>query len=100
MAAEPGAAQTRPRTAVAPIAMIVPVLNEAGLMGELAAELVRAAERCEVVVVDGGSDDGSRAALERLAQPHRGGATAGLRVIAAERGRARQMNAGARATRA
>lgn len=73
---------------MAPIALIVPVLNEARQLRTLAAELGRAAASCEVLVVDGGSSDGTRAGLDAL----------GLRAIDAPRGRAAQMNAGARAT--
>ena len=67
--------------------MIVPALNEAGRIGATLAALqpLRRAGH-EVVVVDGGSDDGT-AEL----------AAAGCdRVVAARRGRALQMNAGAR----
>jgi rSAM/selenodomain-associated transferase 2 len=72
------------------IALVVPVLNEARQLPELAIELRRASAHCEVIVVDGGSNDGTRAALDEL----------GLRAIDAPRGRAAQMNAGARATAA
>lgn len=75
---------------MATIALVMPVLNEARQLPALAGELERAAERCEIVVVDGGSCDGTRAALDRLP----------VKVIDAARGRATQMNAGARATRA
>jgi rSAM/selenodomain-associated transferase 2 len=64
------------------VSVIVPVLNEARLAGELAGRL----RDLDAVVVDGGSRDDTRAQLERL----------GVRVIEAPRGRARQMNAGAR----
>jgi rSAM/selenodomain-associated transferase 2 len=72
------------------LALIVPVLNEARLCAQLCASLAALAERCEVIVVDGGSTDGTR---EKVAQ-------AGLRLIDGPRGRATQMNAGATATRA
>ncbi len=75
------------------IALVVPVLNEARELPRLVPELRAAARRAEVCVVDGGSDDGTRAALAELAG-------AGVRVLDAPRGRATQMNAGARATAA
>jgi rSAM/selenodomain-associated transferase 2 len=79
---------------MASVAVIVPVLDEARVAPALAARLTALAARtspgAEVVVVDGGSRDGTAALLER----------AGLRVIRAERGRGAQMNAGAAATRA
>jgi len=68
------------------LSIIIPVLNEAeglpGLLGHLAS-LCRCGS--EVIVVDGGSEDDSRQAASR----------AGAQVIRSERGRARQMNAGA-----
>jgi rSAM/selenodomain-associated transferase 2 len=72
------------------VAVIVPVLDELAQLPVLAAELERLSARAEVVVVDGGSTDGTRPALDRL----------GVTVVDAPRGRARQMNAGARATSA
>ena len=68
------------------LSIIVPMLNEAAALPGLLAQLARWRTRgCEVVVVDGGSTDGS-AAMARAA---------GFTVVDAERGRARQMNAGA-----
>ena len=75
---------------MARVAVIVPVLDELAELPALAAELERWSTRAELAVVDGGSSDGTRAALDRL----------GVRVLDAPRGRARQMNAGARATAA
>lgn len=80
---------------MAGIALVVPVLNEAAQLPALAGELRAASARAEVVVVDGGSSDGTRAALADL-EPR----VPGLRVLDAPRGRATQMNAGARATAA
>lgn len=70
------------------ISIIVPMLNEAAQLPELFAHLLpfqRAG--CEIVFADGGSTDGSA----KLA------AVAGFKVVQSERGRARQMNAGAAA---
>ena len=82
------------------IAVVVPVLDEARRLPVLADELGRAAARAEVVVVDGGSGDGTRAALDRLRRPRCPRTGVGLEVLDAPRGRATQMNAGARATSA
>lgn len=68
------------------LSIIIPVLNEAavlpGLLDHLA--LLRACG-AEVIVVDGGSEDGSQQIASR----------AGALLVHGERGRARQMNAGA-----
>lgn len=64
--------------------MIVPALNEAGRIGRCVKAL-RSLGDCEVIVVDGGSDDGT---VEEAAS----GAD---RVLETQPGRARQMNAGA-----
>jgi rSAM/selenodomain-associated transferase 2 len=68
--------------------IIVPVLDEAaGIQAALAPlQAWRAGARAEVVVADGGSRDATRELAEPLAD----------RVITAPRGRAAQMNAGAR----
>jgi rSAM/selenodomain-associated transferase 2 len=68
------------------LAIIVPVLNEAGSIGRSLAELQPLRARgVRVVVVDGGSPDGTADIARPLAYD----------VIVAARGRARQMNAGA-----
>jgi len=76
------------------VALVVPVLNEAALLHELLPRLSRLAQDAELVVVDGGSTDGSYEAVSTHA------ATSGYRVLRSPRGRAQQMNAGARATKA
>lgn len=68
------------------ISVIIPTLNEAATIGETLRR-VRNSGSCEVIVVDGGSDDGT----PELARPQ-----ADL-VLSAGRGRATQMNVGARA---
>jgi rSAM/selenodomain-associated transferase 2 len=68
------------------LSIIVPVLDEAPLIGDALAALVHFRGRgVELIVVDGGSRDATVALARPLAD----------RVIAARRGRAAQMNAGA-----
>ena len=72
----------------APISVIIPVLNEAGEVGEQLPhwrELRRGG--AELVVVDGGSTDATVALIEQ----------GGFAMLPAPRGRAHQMNAGAAA---
>lgn len=72
--------------AVALLSVVIPALDEEGRVGD-AVRSVR--DDAEVIVVDGGSCDGTRAAAE----------TAGASVIASARGRGAQLAAGARAAR-
>lgn len=68
------------------ISIIVPVLNEAAALPTLLEHLLPLARQgCEVLIVDGGSADGSSAIAE----------SAGFQVLYTPSGRARQMNAGA-----
>jgi len=72
------------------LSIIVPVLNEAGLVAEALQALAPLRTRdVEVIAVDGGSRDDTTV----LARPHAD------RLIAAPRGRGSQMNAGAAAAR-
>ena len=72
------------------VSVVVPVLDEAeGVAGTLAGLQALRAAGGEVIVVDGGSRDATRAIASALAD----------RVIDAPRGRALQMNAGARVAR-
>ncbi len=65
------------------LSVVIPTWNEAE---NLTATLEALPERAEVIVADGGSVDGTVEIARRM----------GARVIACERGRARQMNRGAR----
>lgn len=68
------------------LAIVVPMRGEIAVVPDLVEHLLHWRVRgCEVLVVDGGSTDGSVEAVRR----------AGLRVIESEPGRAIQMNAGA-----
>jgi rSAM/selenodomain-associated transferase 2 len=71
---------------IATLSIIIPVLNEVGIIVSALSRLqsLRAAGH-EIIVVDGGSNDGTPMRSEPLAN----------RVISSPRGRARQMNAGA-----
>lgn len=68
------------------LSIIVPVFNEADILPELLMRLLPLVRHgCEVIIVDGGSEDGSG----DIAQ------CAGFTVLRSACGRARQMNAGA-----
>jgi len=71
------------------LTVIVPVLDEAPLVVRMLAQRARLGDDVEVLFVDGGSSDGTEELLRA------GGAS----VISATRGRAAQMNAGARLAR-
>ncbi|MFT5782028.1 MAG: rSAM/selenodomain-associated transferase 2 [Pseudomonas sp.] len=67
------------------ISIIIPALNEAAHLPRLLAQLAPLRERgAQLIIADGGSDDGSPEQLAEQAQ-----------WLSAPRGRARQMNAGA-----
>lgn len=68
------------------VSIVVPVLNEAPRLPGLLAQLHRDFPDCEIIVVDGGSTDGS----PELVRPP-------TRLIPSARGRGRQLNAGAAA---
>jgi len=72
------------------VTFVIPVLNEAALISVLLRDLRQRYPGCQLIVVDGGSSDGSvEAALPLCDQ-----------VLLAERGRARQMNLGGQAAAA
>ena len=71
------------------ISIIIPVLNEADTIGKLIGHLLEASNTRnveEIILVDGGSTDGSLEIMSRME---------GVRLHTSERGRAKQMNAGA-----
>jgi rSAM/selenodomain-associated transferase 2 len=72
------------------LSIIVPVLDEAENLARLLPHLRERCPGAEVIVVDGGSVDGTA----RMAP-----VWPDVRYLASDRGRARQMNAGARAAR-
>ena len=78
--------QAAQRAAARRVSVIVPALNEAATV---AAAIRSACGAHEIIVADGGSEDGTTAVAERH----------GARVLACPRGRAAQMNAGARAAK-
>jgi rSAM/selenodomain-associated transferase 2 len=73
------------------LSIITPVLNEASGIAEFLSHLRARASTAEVIVVDGESDDGTFELASSLADE------LSLRMMQSKRGRATQMNAGARA---
>jgi rSAM/selenodomain-associated transferase 2 len=69
-----------------PVSIIVPVLNEAPIIAGFLRHLREAAPQAEIVVVDGGSHDGTTEICRHITDY----------VITAPLGRAKQMNAGAK----
>jgi hypothetical protein len=66
------------------LSIVIPTLNEANQLRETVKPLLKHSD-CEVIIADGGSTDGTVELAGEL----------GCRVIAANRGRGRQLNAGA-----
>lgn len=69
------------------LSVVVPALDEAANLARLLPDLRRAGPDIEIIVVDGGSRDGTPDVVR---------GQAGVRLLEGARGRARQMNAGAR----
>jgi rSAM/selenodomain-associated transferase 2 len=70
-----------------PLSIVIPALDEAANLARILPDLVEREPGAEVLVVDGGSQDDSRAVVAR---------TPSVCWLSARRGRAHQMNAGAR----
>lgn len=68
------------------LSIVIPTLNEAANLERLLPELVRICPGAEVIVADGGSADGTADVVRQFSS---------TTLIVADRGRARQMNAGA-----
>ncbi|HEY6170203.1 MAG TPA: TIGR04283 family arsenosugar biosynthesis glycosyltransferase [Verrucomicrobiae bacterium] len=75
--------QSLPRT----ISVVIPTLNEAAGLPDTLARIRHVPEVCEIIVVDGGSRDGTADLAAKL----------GCRVLSSEPGRGRQMRVGAAA---
>lgn len=75
------------------ISVIVPVYNEVALVQPFVKNLERLEGRCEIIFVDGGSSDGTRAVL-REAEAESGGK---IRFLESTKGRGTQLNIGAEA---
>jgi rSAM/selenodomain-associated transferase 2 len=71
------------------VSIVLPVLNEAPLIRSFLLHIRAVAREAEIIVVDGGSHDGTASIAEPLADV----------VISARQGRASQMNAGAAVAR-
>lgn len=72
------------------LSIIIPALNEAGLIGATLDSVAQLAGNVEVLVVDGNSDDDTC----KIARAH------GAKIIDSERGRGSQLHSGARAASA
>ncbi len=74
------------------ISVIVPVYNEEAMIGRLARQLMQHRSKCEIIFVDGGSADSTLGILQDINKDN------SIRILNAGKGRAVQMNAGAKAS--
>jgi rSAM/selenodomain-associated transferase 2 len=72
------------------LSIVIPVLNEGPRLERLLSSLAEHCADAETIVVDGGSTDDTRLVVSRFPS---------ARLVVSPRGRARQMNAGAREAR-
>lgn len=72
------------------LTVIIPALNEEKNLARLLPHLQAVCPQAEVIVADGGSRDDTQGVVSRFPR---------VRLVPSERGRAKQMNAGARAAR-
>lgn len=76
--------------------VIIPIFNEVHGLQKLVENVASVSRVMEVVVVDGGSDDGTLEGLQQTVQNADNFTTrTNCRVVTSDRGRARQMNYGA-----
>ncbi|MFD2563072.1 TIGR04283 family arsenosugar biosynthesis glycosyltransferase [Aquimarina rubra] len=77
------------------ISIIIPILNEAATICKLLSHLIQAKNTedtiKEIIVVDGGSVDESKKTVQNFSNTQR----TPIKIVSSEKGRAKQMNAGA-----
>ena len=78
------------------ISVIVPVYNEASEIGRLTDQLMPYRNECEIIMVDGGSTDGTAELIADMTGTGRDESS--IMLLKTAKGRAVQMNAGARAS--
>jgi len=84
-----GAERLQVAGAIPHFSIIVPTLNEAGGIAAALGRLLPVRREAEIIVADGGSEDGTADLARSIAD----------RVVVSARGRAKQMNAGAAVAR-
>ena len=76
------------------ISVVIPVYNEEKALPGFLSELCKFGDRPEIIFADGGSTDGTPGMIEGACAVH-----PNYRLITCDKGRGRQLNAGARAAR-